>query len=597
MNKMYKRVMALLMALTMILSLAACGTPADTDETDAPKTQAPADNQTEASAAETDAPTDAQEFDPRSVCEGVTLTIAVAEDEEVSTWDDNLMTKMIEEELGVELQFEAYASADFLDKINVMVNGGDELPDMIWASGTGSFGNSYLNWAAEEAIIPLNEFYENPDYAKYVNIGSEKAGEDIPSLLANAEGKIYAVPKYFPSPTDTVAQKMWINTEYAKAVGFDEIPTTIEGFYELCKAFKAAGDVNGNGLDDEVCFTGRGDNLRWFNYLMSAFAYAWDDYYLDVTDGNLSFAYTSDEWKEGLKYIKKFMDEGLIDTTALTNDKNAYNAIVMDNEVVVLADLGYYAQMPMTSTDEKNTVRLMYDYVPALAGPNKVGEAYYKPAIAQAGGVITADCENPLAAFLVMDFMCSEVMSISNRYGVQGVNWDYWEDADASLLPEGRTLEMYKGRLASEYPEPIMIPYNDGKFWNTGEPRDTSYMQAGPAISTAERYWSIAVLSDTSTESTKLSTDWNTRYVNSIFDTLAEIPDEHVTRLPMTTDETEDAGKIQTTLDNYVKESIGAFLTGQWDIDTYWDTYLAELDKIGIDEALAIYQTAYDRTK
>ena len=211
MNKIFKRVMALLMALTMILSLAACGAPAD--ETEAPKTQAPADNQTKAPADETEAPTDALEFDPRSVCEGVTLTIAVADDDEVSTWDDNLMTKMIEEELGVNLEFEAYASADFLDKINVMVNGGDTLPDMIWASGTGSFGNSYLNWAAEEAIIPLNEFYENPDYAKYVNIASEKAGLDIPALLADADGNVYAVPKYFQFPTDTVAQKIWINTE------------------------------------------------------------------------------------------------------------------------------------------------------------------------------------------------------------------------------------------------------------------------------------------------------------------------------------------------------------------------------------------------
>ena len=32
MNKIFKRVMALLMALTMILSLAACGAPADDED-------------------------------------------------------------------------------------------------------------------------------------------------------------------------------------------------------------------------------------------------------------------------------------------------------------------------------------------------------------------------------------------------------------------------------------------------------------------------------------------------------------------------------------------------------------------------------------
>ena len=41
----------------------------------------------------------------------------------------------------------------------------------------------------------------------------------------------------------------------------------------------------------------------------------------------------------------------------------------------------------------------------------------------------------------------------------------------------------------------------------------------------------------------------------------------------------------------------GAFLSGAWDIDAYWDTYLGELDKIGVEDALAMYQTSFDRTK
>ena len=36
-----------------------------------------------------------------------------------------------------------------------------------------------------------------------------------------------------------------------------------------------------------------------------------------------------------------------------------------------------------------------------------------------------------------------------------------------------------------------------------------------------------------------------------------------------------------------------AFLTGSKDIDAEWDAYLAELDKIGIEELQEIYQAAY----
>ena len=91
-----KRMMSLLLALVMVLSLAACGKPVDT-QTEAPtdkQTEAPSDK-TEAPADKTEAPTDAAAFDPREICEGVTITIAVSEDVEVPDWENNLTTLMI----------------------------------------------------------------------------------------------------------------------------------------------------------------------------------------------------------------------------------------------------------------------------------------------------------------------------------------------------------------------------------------------------------------------------------------------------------------------------------------------------------------------
>lgn len=593
MKKMFNRVMALVLSLVLVLSLAACGEKVGSTDapTDAPKTtDAPK---------ESDAPkeTEAAEFDPRSITEGVTLTIAVASDDEVIDWETNNTTLMIEEEFGVDLKFETYASADFQDKINVMVNGGDKLPDIIFGSGVNGL-EAIANWASEGALIPLNEFYENPDYAKNINLACEKLGVDIPSQLKDADGNIWAAPKYIDSPVDTAAYKLWINTEYAAALGWDEIPTTTEGFYELCKAFVAAGDMNGNGIDDEVALTGRGDKLRWFKYLMSSFAYTWDDYYLDVTDGTLSFAYTSDGWKEGLKYVKRFIDEELISTTALTQDKASYSAIVTNSEAVVLADVAYLPQMINNDIAEQYKTKLKYDWVPALETPEGNKEAYYSDVTAKNGAVITVDCENPDAAFIVLDYMCSETMSITWRWGQEGVNWDYWENVDESKLPEGTTKEDYAGRLAAEYPTPVFIPYSDATFWGVGTPQNGSYMQAGPAIVGVDKVWGVAKLANGGgDEGKQAEVDMERKYAECSVDTIKYAPEERIITLPMTTEENQTAKEIQKTLDNYVNESIGAFLTGQWDIDGYWDTYLAELEKIGIDDALAIYQTSYDRTK
>ena len=283
MNKIFKRVMAFLLALTMVLSLAACGAPAD--ETEAPKTDAPADNQTDATAGETEASTE-EAFDPRAICEGVTLTIAVPEDDEVSTWDDNLMTKMIYDELGVTLKFQAYPAADFGDKLNVMVNGGDELPDMIWGAATDGLNSYYQQWVAAEVLLPLNEYFENDNYTTYLREACETCGVDLTALMKDANGDIWYTPKYFQFQNGEVRFNLWINEEYASKLGFETIPTTTEEFYQLCKAFSEAGDVNGNGLDDEVALVGYNSSgladMAWFKLLMSAYAYAWDEYYLDV---------------------------------------------------------------------------------------------------------------------------------------------------------------------------------------------------------------------------------------------------------------------------------------------------------------------------
>ncbi|MBQ8813499.1 MAG: hypothetical protein IJZ85_03245 [Lachnospiraceae bacterium] len=591
MKNVFKRVMAAMLSLIMVMSLAACGAPADDKTTDAPKatdapsTNAPDDKGTEAS-------TDAAEFDPKTITDGVTLTIAVKADDEVIDWETNLVTKMVEEKFGVDLQFEVYASDGFGDKLNVMINGGDKLPDIIFGDSTKGLNDFQTNWVDAGAILELTEFYENPDYASNINAEMEKLGVDVVSMLEDADGKIWSLPKYFTALNDACAHKLWINAEYAKAVGYDEIPTTTEGFFELCKAFAAAGDVNGNGLDDELAFTGRGDNLRWFLYLMSPFAYAWDDHVLDVENGKLSFAYATDGWKEGLKYIKQFFDEGIIDTTVLTQDKAGYNAIVNNSEAVVLADVYYRPQMVNSDVTLKTQTWLEYDFVAALEGPKGTTESYYSDLIAYPGAMITVDCENPEAAFIVLDYMCSEYISICNRYGEEGVDWDYWENVDSSKFADGTTKEMY---LARNGEEPLFCYYSS-KYWGTGTPQNAGYMQAGPNILYSDEVG--LVLTGATTDEAKVQEDWMTLYqkesVNAVFD---QKPEERIVRLPMTAEETTTVAEPQKVLDNYWKEAVGNFLTGEWDIDGYWDTYLAELEKMGMSDVLAIYQTSYDRTK
>ena len=61
-------------------------------------------------------------------------------------------------------------------------------------------------------------------------------------------------------------------------------------------------------------------------------------------------------------------------------------------------------------------------------------------------------------------------------------------------------------------------------------------------------------------------------------------------------DEVSEYVELKTTINEFVKEHIALFVTGNLDLDADWDSYLATLDQIGIDRYLELVQSAYDRT-
>ncbi len=520
------------------------------------------------------------DFDPRSITEGTKLTIAVKDSIQVSDYNTNEMTLAVEEALGVDLEFVTYASADYETKMNVMVMSGDKLPDIIFNPG-----EQYLSWASEGAIISLNEYYDNPDMSANFWEVSEKTGTDVYGMMKSADGEVYYVPSYTENYANSVYSKLWVYEPWLEAIG-KEVPQTTEEFYEACKLI-AGNDLNGNGKNDEIALTGygfsTGGNRGWFNCLMSAYVYAHDSNYLVVDDGELSFAYTTDQWKEGLKYIKQFFDDGLIPIETLTQDNEQYEAVWKGNEMVLFSFAFYH----MGGTDAERQAN--YIHIPALLGPEGEQNAMYVPATPSAGAVITADCENPEAAFLVCDYLCSEEMSITNRFGKRGENWDYWDEAEVED----------KSAYTVGFPgyDIYFIAYDDVGFFSSMAQQNVSYIQQGPWMLGAYALNAMATIQSASTEEEELALEFSNRKNTAIMDCLKYAPEEVVGALPMTDQETEETADIKASLNTYFNEITCQFLIGEKDIDSEWDNYLAELEKIGCQKLLETYQIAYDRTK
>lgn len=590
-----RKLLALTLAAACVTSsLAGCGEKKEAAETTkaAETVKATEAKATEAAPQASAAP-EAAPFDPRSITEGVTLTVAAVGKPNIIDYETNAVTKKIEEDLGVNLEFITIPSADYHSKLNVMVAGGEALPDIVLYP----WGNT-VNWAEEGAIIPLNEYFDNPDYSANMRKFIQENGVDYVEDMKDSDGLVWRFPlnegglvnREYGAASSLM--KLWIYEPWVEALG-KEMPTTVEEFYELCKLVKET-DLNGNGKHDEIPLTGWLVNLSestsdaWLNFLINPYVYSSGYEMAFVEDGKVGLSYADDRFKDGLKFVKKWIDEGLIPEESITNTIEQGKALLQGEEQIVFA-------WPSTVvTNVKNTEWAAgYTPIVALTGENgktvshfKYDEFSYNGTSSSTGPVISADCENPLAAFLVLDYFCSEEISLMNEYGEEGVNWDYWENAkvenkeDYVPVTEGYDISL--------------IQYNRYQ----AEPQNVGYTTYTTVLVPERILGGLAVLNaKAETPEQEWANTINKKLAAVNLEHLQYKPEEVISSMPITTEESADIADINATLAVYVPEAIGAFLTGTKDLDADWDAYIAELKNIGIDKLIDVYQAGYDRTK
>jgi len=63
----------------------------------------------------------------------------------------------------------------------------------------------------------------------------------------------------------------------------------------------------------------------------------------------------------------------------------------------------------------------------------------------------------------------------------------------------------------------------------------------------------------------------------------------------LTPEEQDEVAVPLVEVSNYIKESQVAFITGKMDIDKDWDSYVSQLDSLGLQQILDVYQQVIDR--
>ena len=481
----------------------------------------------------------------------------------VEDFQTNDFTKYMEDLTNIKFTFEAAARDDRAEKLNMEFNT-NTYPDVIM-----HYAPDAAKWGVEEGIlIPLDDLIEAnmPNYM-------EKMGQYL-DQMRETDGHIYQLAGLNECYHCQYARKMWVNTHYLEEMGV-EVPQTTEEFYEVCKKFVET-------YPDKIAIGGASSGwyVDFVAWLMGSFTLDSGEYgKLALTpDGEIVSAATTEEWREGLRYIKSLYDIGAIYDGNFTQDAEQLRTIMNQEDVPVLF-VPFGTISDGIDSDSNNEVYRQYQCISPLEGPDGTRiTPYFKYSGLETGSFsITDKCSNPAAVLRWVDYFFSEKGDISAQFGAdEGKDW-VWEPNDGSVGLNGEPA-MYK--ISSEVQnhdwQDLVIRYAPAEY-RLGAATD-------PDVDTGTSAGLEKLLYDATKEKQE---PYGQNPENGDLDVL---PD-----LKMTADESTELQTIQVEVKNYINSAKVAFITGTKSLDDDWDTYLKELDACGLQTMIDIYQAAYDR--
>lgn len=500
------------------------------------------------------------------VKEPIELTVGIMSSSKVKNYDTNAFTKYLEEKTGINLKFYEFPASGGADKLNVMLSSGTELPEILCGFGLGK--STFSQYEAEGVFVDLTKYIDEYGYWMKDVYKKTKVG-NLDSYMKSFSGKKYFMPAIVEQDSDCYPGKAFINKVWLDKLGL-EVPQTIDEFEKVMEAFKTQ-DPNGNGKADEIGFTGSSDG--WYekpvNFLMNSFVY--DDYndgYV-VDDNNKIFVnYNTDEYKEGLKYISRLAEKGLIDMQSYTQTSESLRAICSAEDEIVGAFASGSPDSLFISGDERMS---HYVPLPPLKGPNGIE---YTPRLdypVSASGVITKYCKHPAAAYRLLDFMMSEEASLFSRYGVEGTDWERVDESKPCLFESIG----YKSKILA------ILPY--------GAVQNSHWTQYNPSFRSSD------ISNTMAWDGNKLDGEYFKAQALAAY--IGKGPENvfNVSKLLLDNDDFSEFVSIKHDIGDCVKETIPSFISGRKNLDSDWNEYMETLKNLGIDRYIELAQKGYDK--
>jgi len=302
--------------LAFILALAACSGNKQTDgpsRDPSPQTSAQTNSSGGGGTEESDVIDPLGKYDPPIEVTTVRNLSDVVENNVLGvlkgeTIDDNLWTRLYEEQLGIKIKYDWVVkgnpdSDQYLQKMNVTLASG-ELPDFLPVTAI------QLKQLAESGMIEdMTELYEKYASPLLKDILSQEGSG--PFDAATFDGKLMAIPQVDPSIERSMF--IWVRTDWLDKLGL-EPPQTMADVLAIAKAF-AEQDPDGNNKKDTI---GLGMTKGLWGGAMGLEGFfagykAYPNIWIEDGDGKLVFGSIQPEVKKALQVLQDMMKDGLLD--------------------------------------------------------------------------------------------------------------------------------------------------------------------------------------------------------------------------------------------------------------------------------------------
>lgn len=475
--------------------------------------------------------------------------------------------KRLQEKTNVEIDWTAIQADQWSDKISLEMANTKNMTDFIFSAGFSD--NDLLKYAKQGVIIPLEEYIDA--YMPNLQAVFEKYPE-YRTMCTDTDGHIWALPWIEQlgnekTAIQTIGNMSFINKKWLDFLNL-KVPTTVDEFEQVLIAFRDhASEIQAEfGIDGSIipmsCIVNDGDQDP--SLIINGFGEGYGDAdktrHIAVTnDKEVICSATQDGYKEGIEWLHKLYEEGLIDTESFTQEWSTYVAkgksgrygVCFSWDVANIDNLEDWVPLSALTADTRNITPQNGSFTSGFD---------------RGRCVVTAVAENPALVCAWLDQMYDPFQSPQNNWGTYG------EDDDFDIFELSKNAE--GGEMLKHAPLGDASPVEVREAESVGGP-----------LAVLNDYYDVYV---TCPDDAQYRLDWIKEYYTPDMNLDYVYPNVF-----MNQEDTKKLSDLQTDIEKLINASKSDWIMNGF-TDDDWNQYLSELDGYGLEEYLQIFQKYLD---